>query len=279
MAQITLVLSGIHLALHGLSSSLEQSFRERWGRYVSDDAQDAWLDVRVSVAGDPVAGGTLTMDRLVAEFEGAVARFSMSEGTIELSGHESARVRLAPASSDTQHFVLVNLICAALACALPSRGAALLHAAGCVLEGQAFLLVGSAGSGKSTWIEQARRGGATALSDDLIFVDTAGERVEALSTPIRGYYPEPRRWPVAALLFPVHGTPPSVSPVASLRAVSRVTANLPFVAERLGADDRFHEVVGRLISAVPAYDLTFAQDPSFLDCLKTLTPRIPEQSE
>ena len=148
----------------------------------------------------------------------------------------------------------------------------MLHAAGCVFRDHAFLLVGPAGSGKSTWIEHARRGGANVLSDDIIFVDTSGGRVEALSTPIRSETPvpfRPGRWPVAALLFPVHGDVPSVSPVSRLRATGRVTANLPFVAERQ-AEERFHSVIERLVSGVPVYDLTFAPDPSFLDCLAGL---------
>jgi len=275
MADITLALSGILVALRGLSEPLEQSFRgPRWRRFVTTDPGESWLDVTVREGGDAVAGGTLSMEELAAEFNGEAARFSIAEGDIELTsaGAGSARARLAPAPVDTQHYVLINLICAALATTLPSRGAALLHAAGCLLEDHAFLLVGPAGSGKSTWIEHARRGGATVLSDDIIFVDTSGGRIEALSTPIRGEKPipcEPGRWPVGALLFPVHGETPSVAPVSRLMATGRVTANLPFVAERQ-AEERFHDVIERLVSGVPVYDLTFAEDPSFLDCLATL---------
>lgn len=272
MADLALALSGIRIALRELAPALERGFRERWAPYVVDRVDDPWLDLTIEIAGRPITHDRLSTDGMATEFDGPRVHFRMAEGSIELDG-TTGRARLRPAPPQTQHFVLVNLVCAALACALPSRGAAVVHAAGIVLDDHAFLLVGSAGSGKSTWAGQAKAGGATVLSDDMVFVDTSGDRVEALATPIRDDWPvpcPPGRWPLAALLFPVHGKTPALAAVPTLSASARVTANLPFVAERLEADDDLPRVVQRLVRGVPAYDLTFAPDPAFVDRLRSI---------
>jgi hypothetical protein len=133
--------------------------------------------------------------------------------------------------------------------------------------------VGPSGAGKTTWAEAARSRGALFLSDDLVFVAASEGGAEALSAPIRADHPEPcgpRRWPLAALLLPVHGRPPALAPVTGLRAAARVAANLPFVGERLGVDPRLGRVVDRLLAGVAVFELTFAPDAGFVDCLASL---------
>jgi len=165
---------------------------------------------------------------------------------------------------------MANLVRAAVAWILPGRGGALVHAAALVLDGRAFLLVGSEGAGKSTWAALGERGGGRVLTDDLAMLDAADGEMQALGAPFRSTHVAdygPGRWPLAAILFPRHGRPAATAPVASLIARAKIVANLPFVAEGAERDPRIGAVVERLC-ALPCAELTFDLDPSFVDVLR-----------
>ncbi len=229
------------------------------------------LEIDVKVAGTPPPPGGMTAKRMTSEYDAGATRFSMAEGSIEIRPDGTARVRLAPADASRQFYAMTNLIVAAMAVRLPAHGGAVLHAAGAVIDRRGFALVGPAGSGKSTWAEIVKSAGGIFLSDDVIFVDSRTR--EILSTPIRGDHPVlhgPGRWPLSALLLPRHGRAPKLSPVSRMSATVRIAANLPFAAEQLEADPRLGELIQALVSQVPAYELTFAREPSFMELLTEL---------
>ena len=151
-------------------------------------------------------------------------------------------------------------------------GGAMLHAAGIVLEGRAFVLIGAEGSGKTTWTLRAREAGADVLSDDIVVVTrSASGAFEALSTPFRSAQYGTLlagRWPIAALLLPEHGAPARLRPVPGLALRARLFANLPFVVEALATDTRVADVMDALATSVPARTLTFSPDPSFVPWLR-----------
>ncbi len=243
-------------------------FHRDWNAFQAETPVSPVLDVNVRVAGMPPPPGGMTAKRMKSEHDAGVARFSMAEGEIEIRTDGTAAVRLAPADASRQFYTMTNLIVAAMAVRLPSHGAAVLHAAGAAIDRRGFALIGAAGSGKSTWAAIVKSAGGIFLSDDVVFVD-AGTR-EILSTPIRGNHPTPHgpaRWPLSALLFPRHGSAPSLSPVSPFAATVRIAANLPFAAERLEFDPRFGELIQTLVSTVPSHELTFAPDASFMDLL------------
>jgi hypothetical protein len=109
------------------------------------------------------------------------------------------------------------------------------------------------------------------LSDDLVLLDGIGERLEALGSPFRSTHGNvcgPGRWPLAAILFPEWGSPPALAPVDRLRAAARLTANLSFIVEGIGSDERIDTLLARLLSESRCAELTFAREPSFLDLLR-----------
>jgi hypothetical protein len=199
------------------------------------------------------------------------ASFSMAEGDVAVDASGRALLRLGAAiAPERGWFAFLNLLRAALAWRMPSRDGMLLHAAGVTLEGRAFVLAGSEGSGKSTFAALAASRGARVLSDDLVLLDGAGGAIEALAAPFRSTHPgaqERGRWPVAAILFPSHGTAACLGAAPPLLTRARITANLPFVAEGIEADARILSAIERLARGVPARELTFARDPAFVDLL------------
>jgi hypothetical protein len=209
---------------------------------------------------------------MTAETTADRARYAMAEGEAIVSAGGRATVRLARGLGRREYWTLVNLLRACLAWRLLDHGAALLHAAGLVVEGRAFLLVGPQGAGKSTWAALGEQAGARVLSDDLVLVDTGGPAgPQALGAPFRSTHVHaayrPGRFPLAAVLFPRHGRPPSWERAAPLVARARILANLPFVAEGMERDARVGRLVESLLDAVPCRELTFDRDPGFVELL------------
>jgi hypothetical protein len=197
----------------------------------------------------------------------------MREGWADVDVAGRARVHLLRDNDQRRYFTALNFLRAALGWCLPERGGALVHAAGLVIDGRAFLLVGPEGSGKSTWSRFGENAGARVISDDLVLLDGAGERPEILGAPFRSTHRtdyRPGRWPLGGVLFPVHGAEPALGPVAPLLARARLTANLPFLIDLEEGAARGARVVDRLVERVPFADLTFGLDPSFVGLLRSL---------
>jgi hypothetical protein len=271
-ATLAFDLSGLALRLSGLDAELTVAFRDAWGPFVVDGAEElAWLDVDVAASGHRIVTRPTMSSAMESEVEPARARFACDEGSIELAAEGRASVRLGAGDPAWRFWGLSNLLAAALAYRLPSRPGALLHAAGVVIDGRAFLLTGASGSGKSTWARAAREAGARVVSDDTVVVDAASGVVELLGTPVRAHEAHPGgagRWPVAALLHARWGTPPALAPVTPLAFHARLAANLPFLSSAWGREPRLDALADLLAARVAHRELTFAPDPGFVTLLR-----------
>lgn len=265
-------LSGVGVRVTGLSAVLAERLASDWGPFHGERAEPAFLvvDVEVAAGGRPPAG-PFDPKSILGHVGAGGARYEMPDGTIAVGEDGHARAVLAAGEGARAFYAFMNLVRAALAWRMLARGGALLHAAGVVLDGRAFVLAGPAGSGKTTWAALGEAAGATVLSDDLVLLDGARGRAEALGAPFRSTHPRtapPGRWPLAAILFPARGAPPRLDPVKELEARAQLLANLPFVAEGLESDARVERVVESLVTGVPVQRLTFAPDPGFVDLLR-----------
>jgi hypothetical protein len=273
---LDLDLSGIRVRLRGLADSLLQRVRAEWARFVAEPSRnEPFLELEVGYQGNPVSDAAWDPKSMTSELRGTVARFQMAEGraTVDLSG--PARLTLAPELGPREFYTLANLIRAALAWRLPSRQGMLLHAAGVVLQGESFLLVGAEGSGKSTWTRLAASRAERVLSDDLVLVDGSGPRLEALGAPFRSTHESdyrPGRWPLAAIYFPRHGTTAALRATSEMIATARLTANLPFITDVVVGDERVRGLLERVLREVVCAELTFAPDESFLNLMRSPGP-------
>jgi hypothetical protein len=151
-----------------------------------------------------------------------------------------------------------------------ARSAALVvHAAGIVREGRAWLFTGPHGAGKSTiatLLGRDRR--TTLLSDDRVIVRRVGGRWQAFGTPWSGTVrraTSPAAAPVAALCFIRHGPATRAEPLAAGVAARRLVPRClqpfwdrPAIAALLAAAEDF-------AAAVPAFDLPFVPEAVALD--------------
>jgi hypothetical protein len=271
---LALDFSGLSVRLTGLDERLEADCREEWRLFLAErTAEGPWLDVAVVSSGRPLIARPTMRPSMTCEVDQAGARFACDEGSIDLGLDGPASARLGDGDPSWRFWGLANLIAAGLAYRLPSRPGALLHAAGIVIDGRAFLLTGASGSGKSTWTRAAREGGARVVSDDAVVLDAASGTVELLGTPIRAHEAHPGgpgRWPVAAILHARWGRPPALTPVTALAFHARLAANLLFLAPAWGHDARLDRMAGVLAGGPRQRELTFAPDPSFVELLRRL---------
>jgi len=272
-AGVTLVadLSGLVVRFRGLDEALAGALASRWAPFITSRDATPWLDVAVAASDHTIATGRPMRKSITGEVRDGSARFRSDEGEITIDAAGIARVRLGRGDDAWRFWGLVNLIAAAVAFHMPSRPGAVLHAAGVVVDGRAFVLIGPEGSGKSTFARAAREGGARVIGDDTVLVDGATGRLELLGWPFRAdeaTSPGPGRWPVAAILLPHWGRAPGIRPADRLAVEARLTANLLYLASGWGHDARLDALVPFLAGAVPHRALTFAPDPSFVPVLR-----------
>jgi len=263
--------SGVGLSVAGLPARLARRLTAEWAEWVAAPGARAALAVDVESVDRPYAEAEFRPKAMRAELRAQAARFEMAEGELEVDLTGAARVALVAGSGEREYFALLNLVRAGLAWVLPSRAGCVLHAAGLVLDGRAFVLVGPEGSGKTTWARLGQDAGAVAVSDDLVLLDATADGPVLLGAPFRSTLAgrAPRgRWPLAAVLLPAHGPSVACSPVPALVARARLLANLPFVATGIELDPRLARLVEGLVAAVPWAELRFGLEPGFVEVLR-----------
>lgn len=272
-SSIALDLSGVGVVIRGLDRVVARRLEARYGPFLAGEAAEPMLRIRVSRGGEAPVTEAFGAKRMRGRFAGERAVFTMPEGRIEVRRDGSADALLAPLDAETCLFTVVNLLLAGLAFVGPARGIVALHAAGVILDGRAFLLVGAAGAGKSTFASVCAGQGATVLSDDVVLLDASTDRFDALATPFRqdpARPAPPGRAPVAAILLPQHAPEPSLHAVSRIVARARLVANLPFVNERYGRDAALDRVVERLATRGCIRELRFGPDAGFVPLLRSL---------
>ena len=161
---------------------------------------------------------------------------------------------------------LENFLRVVYAHAIVARGGFLLHSAGLVRDGKAYLFFGPSGSGKTTVTTLTPE--ALILSDDLTMVVRAGQSdYRACSVPFRGLYaPRPdsdTTWPMGGFFRLVQDTTDRLVPVERSKAIGELIGSLPFVTERAEMAGDVIDVIAAATAAVPVFRLHFRKDRTF----------------
>lgn len=261
--------SGFNVRFRGLDPACAEFIDEAWRQFAGAGGRPV-LDVHVRFEGAELPAGTIDPAPLDRTIDGQDIEFRSREGRIDIDGCGVGSAVVATGNASTRAYALINLIVPALAWRLPGYGALLVHSGAVLIAERGFVLVGQAGAGKSTFVTHAIAGGARAVSDDLNLVVVDGDRCQLAGLPLRARIrrgPGPGRWPLAALLVPRHGSPAALDPVPRLRASAQLQGNLPFVGDCWMQVPGGPELTTRL-DEVPARELTFARDASFVPLLE-----------
>ncbi|MEW6386195.1 MAG: hypothetical protein AB1491_01575 [Thermodesulfobacteriota bacterium] len=140
----------------------------------------------------------------------------------------------------------------------------LLHAAGLVRQGLAYLFPGPSGAGKTTIVRQSP--GMAVLSDEFSGVQVAGNGAEtrAFGTPIYGDWGQPGEnlaAPLRGLYFPQQAKHNAVVPLSSREVLTRLLHCLSIFTTRRQRLRRLFDLTVQLAERVPGYSLHFRPDP------------------
>lgn len=166
--------------------------------------------------------------------------------------------------------VFENFLRVLAAYRLAERGGVLLHSAGVVHRGRAYLFVGPSGAGKTTIARISRDAGKTVLSDDMNVIRAGAERgsgAVAESLPFAGDLGRlagpAGSYPLAGLFRLEQAPAHAREPLEAAPALAALLANAPFLNSDPWRLDLVSENLTGLLARVPLETLAFRPDPGF----------------
>lgn len=185
-------------------------------------------------------------------------------------------------SSLARPLVLENLLRILSARNALARGGLLLHSAGILADGAAWLFVGASNAGKTTLSRKARAAGHRILSDDMNLVLPAGSGWRAHAVPFTGEFgrspgaPEGgESYPLAGLVCLARSTALAAAPARPAAAVATVIAGAPFINTFPALADQLDAAVTGLVQAVPTLALASERDTPFEAIRSALGDALP----
>jgi hypothetical protein len=166
--------------------------------------------------------------------------------------------------------VFENFLRVLVAYRLLELGGAVLHSAGLVKDGAAFLFLGRSGAGKTTVARLGLARGAEVLSDDLNALLAAGTGdggCVVLKLPFTGDLGERRALrppvPLGGLLRLAQDTADALAPLSRAETLASLLACAPFVNADPHRRERLEEVLLALAAAPRAFTLRFSLGGGF----------------
>lgn len=264
--------AGISIRMNGLSAGQKAQLAARYGVFTRSGGA-AEFDLEVALRRSPRPGFLKVAERSKAETYRLLTRFE-DENLLAWSYDWASRIRfdrrsatLVAASGERVVFdrIVENFLRVAFAHLALAAGGVLIHAAGVVRNGRAYVFFGPSGSGKTT--ATAMSAGSLVLSDDLLLIVREKDGFRATSVPFRGLVTPPAttdvRYPLAGLFRLVKDDRDFVEDLSRPQAVGQVVQSLPFVTDRPEPAQRILEIVGDLTGAVAVKKLHFRKDPGF----------------
>lgn len=156
--------------------------------------------------------------------------------------------------------VVENVLRVVAAYRLLETGGVLLHSAGVVDAGSAWVFVGRSGAGKTTLAGLSLAAGRSVLSDDLNAVVPGDGGPRVAPVPFAGDHRGPATDPVplAALCRLVQGPRTLLEPMSRAEASGTLLAAAPFVNQDPHRIERLLEVLVALCGSVPTHRATVA---------------------
>jgi hypothetical protein len=151
---------------------------------------------------------------------------------------------------------------------LVPRGGFLLHAAGAIRDGKAFVFSGVSGAGKST-LSRLAPPDVSLLTDETSYLGPSQNGYLASSTPFSGRLPRDGNLsaPLKAVYLLAQGPENKSEPLPNRLAASSLLRNILFFSQDPESKRLVFEAACRLVAHVPVYRLTFAPTPRVWDLI------------
>jgi hypothetical protein len=273
-AALNLGIGPIGMRLEGLSRSQAARLADRFRPFVRAGAPPAgsWPDLVIRLQRAPV-------EHFLAPPNGRPEVYRMGRRAVgerlviwsyEFAGWVEARSRaalLALVAPDGALFErgLENFLRVMTARFILARGGLLLHGAGVVRAGRAYVFFGPSGSGKTTVTEVSPDD--TILSDDLTLIVPLDGAYQAAGIPFgMAHHRTPQSgssYPIASLNRLLQSSEVGLERIAGARALAELSGSLPFVMQDPAEAARALAAAQRVVDTVPVGRLKFRRDASF----------------
>jgi hypothetical protein len=153
---------------------------------------------------------------------------------------------------------------------LAQEGGFLLHAAGAIRNGRAFLFSGVSGAGKTT-ISRLAPPDVTLLTDEVSYIRRDADGYRACGTPFAGELArvgENCSAPIGCLFFLRQGPENKLEPLAKPEAIRLLMRNILFFAEDAELVQKVFQSACELVEHVPIQRLTFVPDARVWDMIR-----------
>ena len=189
------------------------------------------------------------------------------KGIIDCTSNSSSlELERAHAPADLEYFL--RLVYAYLSY---QAGGFLIHSAGVVKQGSAYLFLGPSGSGKSTVAGLSAR--YTVLNDDLVLLLPGHEQWRAYSTPFwnagRGKGAQPGSAPLAGIFRLVKDRRNYLEQVSAGEALADLMAGIPVLSRSARFSAGLLQRCSALMRKSPVIQLHFTPDETFWDLIGT----------
>lgn len=276
----TLVIQGLVFQFRGLSAAQAEAIEERFRGFLIPESPDGapHFSLQVWCRNGDIALPIGEFANQREEYEPKV--FNRPDGMLVqgynfrfegILDHSSLRADVCTAEAILPRVdVFDNVLRISAAYAALASSGLLMHSAGVVLEGNAWLFLGRSNAGKSTLARAALASGRPILSDDINLLRPDGVggyvagavpltgdlRVEQIAAPNA-------RFPVRGLLWLEQADRLRVSPVSPASATARLLACAPVVNMDPYRRDTLLAIVERFLTALPMRVLEFRRDEPF----------------
>ena len=152
------------------------------------------------------------------------------------------------------------------------HGGLLLHSAGVLRDGHAYIFPGQSGTGKST-IASLATARETVLSDEMVVIRKRGEGYLVYSTPFYGTNPSAGRniaAPLRAAFLPVKDQAVYLKEARPAQVLSKLLASVLFFGQEPALSRRLMDIGADVAARVPFYEMHFRRDGSFWECIAEL---------
>jgi hypothetical protein len=265
----TLAIAGWRIAIDCAPTWVEERVRDAYRPFLAPDGGAASITLSVTVG---QSTRTVDWDEGPSTSKGIISRLDMP-GVCGRINHESWQASLALKDEDSFWAIehLLKRLCAYLAL---RDGGLLLHCAGLVVEGKAYLFTGQSGAGKSTVVALSSR--ALVLNDDMVVLRPIGENWRAYGTPFWNieavrHAGQTADGPVAGIYTLVQDRDVFLEPVTAAIASSELAANCPIVNADASTLPRLLSRCRSLAEMVGVQRLHFRKDPNFWLLLAPVT--------
>jgi len=275
--------------LTGLSRAQHSELKENYPGFIAKTTRDIagnGIECHVYRLNHPpaVLPGTLTLD---GQYSPRIIRRQTSD--IELTGiNFKARVGLgvdpAPASLGVcredelpQANVIENFLRVYTAYLALRTGGAMLHSAGLVFDGQAYIFSGRSNAGKTTLTRKAYDKDIRVLSDDINLVLPGKAGYMAHAIPFTGEFGRTldhrggkKAYPVAGIILLEQGDQLETRPISQSQAVAGLLTGCPFVNADAEESERLFDSVTGLVAHVPVIQLVSRRNDNFDTIMKAV---------